>query len=274
MRVLRYINALSLDVVAGALICALFFSKLFNTQLPAVVLATLGLAVWSVYTIDHLWDASHSKLPATTLRHQLHKEFDKLFRLMVFAAITVGVVLFFYLPAPTQKYGLLLTAVILGYFLSIVLWGNKTLYHKEPLVALVYTCGIALGPYSLAQTNFSASHLLVLAQFGCLAFTNLLLFTYFETETDRQQDFGSFSRTVGKKSTRRTIITMLLGILFSVISACSIWSDNEVITSSQWVIAGMSIPLILLTIWPRYFSENDRYRVLGDAIFFIPLLVL
>lgn len=64
----RYLNALSLDVVLGGVISGLFFAKLLEVTLPSQVLVELALAVWVIYTLDHLWDAYRSQRPVKTFR--------------------------------------------------------------------------------------------------------------------------------------------------------------------------------------------------------------
>jgi len=65
-RIYQFINVLSLDVVAGAMVSALFFARIFKVQiLPWGVLA-LGLTVWTIYTTDHLVDAKRVNIPLSS----------------------------------------------------------------------------------------------------------------------------------------------------------------------------------------------------------------
>lgn len=274
MLVYRYINALSLDVVGGALICSLFFAKLFHATLPVPVLISLGLAVWSVYTLDHLWDAYRSPLPSATFRHQFHYKHRALLMVMALSATITGVILFWYLPESTRKLGAILTSVIIVYFITIRLLAKNRVYHKELVVALIYCTGIIVAPYTLKEIETSSYHLLVFGQFVSLAFINLLVFSYFETEADGQQHFSSISRSIGVRNTRILIIILLGALLTSAIVGCFIYSHQVEAWESQGILALMAFPMVLILIWPDFFRVRDRYRFLGDAAFFIPLLVI
>src|SRR6478736_436347 len=79
----RVINALSLDVAGGAVICALFFAQLLKVNLFPQGLAALGLAVWIVYTGDHLLDAKRLREQASTFRHGFHQQHFKLLAVLL-----------------------------------------------------------------------------------------------------------------------------------------------------------------------------------------------
>ncbi|WP_339608375.1 hypothetical protein [uncultured Roseivirga sp.] len=55
-KLLTLIQNLSLDVTAGAVICSLYVAKLFEVRLESSMLVGLGVAIWLIYTIDHLFD--------------------------------------------------------------------------------------------------------------------------------------------------------------------------------------------------------------------------
>lgn len=269
----RYVNALSFDVVLGAVISSIFFAKLLEVTLPPIILATLALAVWTIYTMDHLWDAYRSQNPERTFRHQLHQNNFRVLSVLVVLSIVFGVVLLWHLPTITRVWGIGLTLVIVVYFI-IMRFLQKQIYHKEILVALVYTCGVLVGPYSLYQGALSVPHILVIIQFAALAFSNLLVFAYFEFEFDHYQNFGSLPRSIGKPRTRSLVVGLLILVLLTT-SACWLTCfEQDLIRNSQWIIMLMAVSLAATIKWPEFFRTGDRYRFLGDGIFFIPILVL
>ena len=83
-KILFYANILSLDVVAGALAGMLFFSDLLGVEVSGKAFVVLALAVWSIYTFDHLWDAKSTKNIPRSDRHYFHY---RNFRPMVFAFV-------------------------------------------------------------------------------------------------------------------------------------------------------------------------------------------
>ena len=257
----------------GAVISSLFFAKLFEVSLPTIILAILALAVWTVYTMDHLWDAYRSQNPAKTFRHLFHQNNFLALSVLVVLGIASGVVMLWYLPTITRVWGLALTLVVIGYFI-IVGFQQKSMYHKEIMVALVYTCGVIMGPFSLYQGTLTTPHILVTIQFVVLAFSNLLLFSYFEMEIDLHQNFGSLARSIGKSMTRSLVMGMLIFVILTVSVCWLICSELDVMMNSQWIILLMSFSLMAIFKWPEFFRQHDRYRFLGDGIFFIPVLVL
>ena len=73
-KILLYLNLLSLDVVLGAMAGMLFFSDLLEVNIAGSVYFLLGLAVWSIYTLDHLMDARSAINKPQSPRHQLHQK--------------------------------------------------------------------------------------------------------------------------------------------------------------------------------------------------------
>jgi 4-hydroxybenzoate polyprenyltransferase len=148
------------------------------------------------------------------------------------------------------------------------------MYHKEIIVALVYTCGVIVGPFSLYQGTLTTPHILVTIQFAVLAFSNLLLFSYFEMEIDLHQNFGSLPRSIGKSTARSLVMGLLLFVMLTVLVCWLTCPEQDVIKNSQWIILLMSFSLMAIYKWSEFFRQHDRYRFLGDGIFFIPVLVL
>src|SRR6187551_3842552 len=93
----RQLNVLSLDVVAGVVICAVFFSRIFQAHIRPQGLVTLSLTVWIIYTTDHLLDAHRIQGTASTARHRFHQE--NFFLLFVFLGIStiINIILIFFI---------------------------------------------------------------------------------------------------------------------------------------------------------------------------------
>ncbi|MCB0805276.1 MAG: hypothetical protein KDC05_05710, partial [Bacteroidales bacterium] len=88
-RILIYINNLSIDVVIGALMSSLFASRITGVQPEISFWVIFVLAVWVVYSADHLVDALRLKNHAHTHRHRFHfRHFRLLSVLVTVAAIT------------------------------------------------------------------------------------------------------------------------------------------------------------------------------------------
>jgi hypothetical protein len=50
-----------------------FFADLLEVNLSLLVYILLGMAVWCIYTLDHLWDAKSISGKASTKRHVFTK---------------------------------------------------------------------------------------------------------------------------------------------------------------------------------------------------------
>ena len=68
MRLQQLFSWLSIDVVFGAMASMYFFQELFHVQLEWPIFVLLGLAVWTIYILDHLLDARQSKGSSSSRR--------------------------------------------------------------------------------------------------------------------------------------------------------------------------------------------------------------
>ena len=83
----KALNLLSLDVAVGAMISALFFARILTVSIFPADIVCLGLTVWMIYTVDHLFDARRIKGTASTERHRFHQDhFGVLLPLLALAA--------------------------------------------------------------------------------------------------------------------------------------------------------------------------------------------
>ena len=185
-RAYRFINILSLDVAAGAVICALFFAKIFDVVILPYGIISLGLTVWTIYTADHLIDARKVKQPASTERHRFHQRYFKtLFGLLVIAAIIDASQLFF-IRKTVFVVGLALAFIIVIYFLL----QRNLRFLKELIGALLYTGGVLLIPWSVKNTSYDSAQLILITQFVITALINLLLFSWFDKSQDERDHHG------------------------------------------------------------------------------------
>src|SRR6476659_9916470 len=90
-RYYKLANILSLDVVAGAVICSIFFSQVFNTVIRVSGIISLALSVWIIYTVDHLLDARRITRQASTVRHRFHQKNQKILYSVLLLAFLVVV---------------------------------------------------------------------------------------------------------------------------------------------------------------------------------------
>src|SRR5690606_20107856 len=72
-----------------------FFDRLVRAELGIILYILLGLAVWCIYTFDHLLDAKQIGKQASTFRHAFHQKNFKVLGIMLFSVGSLGLSLAF-----------------------------------------------------------------------------------------------------------------------------------------------------------------------------------
>ena len=260
----QYVNILSLDVAAGAVICALFFGRIFQVTVSPYALATLALTVWAIYTVDHLRDARAIRTVAATDRHRFHqKHFSTMLTLLVF---TVVIDFFLILLIPRN---IAMPGCFLGFIVLIYLVLQRYLkFLKEFFVALLYTAGVLLPSIAITTWEFPLIYWVLVGKFFITALMNLLLFSLFDYEEDRHQQQDSFVTWFGPASTRKGIL--LLGTL-NILLGIFLWSFDPAVAL---IFIFMNVMLLSVLIFQRHLVSDNWYRILGDAVFFLPIFYL
>jgi 4-hydroxybenzoate polyprenyltransferase len=261
----RWVDILSLDVAAGAVICSYYFSTIFSVSVSPVTLFVLGLSVWIIYTADHLKDASRINDVATTPRHKFHQQYFT----TLFISIIIGGVIIISLLLTLDKYtllgGLKLSIVVLIYLVI----NHFLSYTKELIGGLLYCLGVLLPATS--QTNapleFLARNEVIL--FSLLVIINLLLFSGNELEEDNKDNHKSFALRFGKRATLIVIKTLI-----SLVALILLLSWPDLGLQSRIIFCLMTGVLMAIAAFPNTFKKHDRYRYWGDLIFLFPAIVL
>jgi len=260
----QYANILSLDVVTGAVISALFFGRLLHAPVAFTSLLTLGFAVWIIYTLDHLRDAMTIPKIATTDRHRFHQ---KHFRAMVgvlFVVMMVELIVVWFLPPGTFRMGVTLGLIVLVYLVL----QRYLKFLKEFFVACLYTAGVLLPSLPLMHGELTFIHYVIIGKFFITALMNLLLFSLFDYKEDRHQQQHSFVTWFGPGSTRIGIL--ILGSL-NILLGFWLWEFDMRVAV---VFILMNLALLGVLFAGRKLVVNNYYRIIGDAVFFIPGLYL
>ncbi|RMG26670.1 MAG: hypothetical protein D6730_08725 [Bacteroidetes bacterium] len=264
---------LSIDVAAGGLASGAMFVCVLHADVPPVWWLALPLSIWVIYTTDHLLDAYRLKDKAHTPRHLFHHQyFRSILLLWATALVCCLTVIPLYAPRELWYFGMGMGILVLMH-LGINKWiGNRVSYffHKELGVALIYSLGVWGGPAIYADKACSFPALLLWAQFFLLALINLLMFAMFEIQVDEQDGHTSFARAIGESGTENLIrllaATTLLLSIYTFICQPALWKA----ALTFLLMLGL---LMLIICRKSYFGRQERYRMLGDAIFIIPLWV-
>jgi 4-hydroxybenzoate polyprenyltransferase len=258
----KLVNVLSLDIVAGSIVSALFFSRLFDVNVLPYGLAALGLTVWLIYTTDHLLDARSITGEASTLRHWFHQKYSTPLMICVAIGLLVDAVLVFYIRPPVFKWGVILSLTVAAYLVV----QRYLKFLKEIVIATLYTCGVLLPSITVTNLIPEVVHWIIIFQFAMLALTNLLIFSWFDNELDWKHNQHSFVTFFGKEVTA-WIIGLLIGANL-VIGAITFASDAP----AKIILILMNVCLMMVFLFRERLKQDDRYRLIGDSIFLFPLL--
>ena len=270
-----YFRILSLDVVLGAGLMCYFYAYCLRINPAWTAYMALGIAVWLIYTLDHLWDARKIPHEANTLRHRFHqKNFVVLSIVWLIIALLGAWLALSLLTQAVFWYGLILCALVLGHFLLSLIDGLKnTLFiQKETRTALIYSLGVALAPVSLSL-DFSYLMLsLITAQVFLIAWVNLLIISYFEYESDQRDVHISTAIKLGKGKTIKLVNILIVSQI--IVGLISFVLFDIYLFLPLFILILMSLTLVLIIEKRSYFKENERYRALSDAIFYLPIILI
>lgn len=269
VRAYRIFNALSLDVAVGACGSAAFVAHCMGVSLTWATLLALGLCVWIIYTLDHLIDASTIKHRPHTFRHWFHQRYFKVIAIAVAMASVAELVLLQYLPRPTLIWGFCLSLIVLIYFLLLRWLRPNKMYHKEFLIAVVYTAGVFLPSLSIVALPQSTPVAILFIQFFLVALSNLLIFSVLETKSDSMDQQTSLATVLGEDKIQQIVwLLLIVGVCIAIIG---LLTGDARYAPSHGALLMINVVLSLILIFPSW-QRSDYYRFIGDGAFFIPLI--
>lgn len=257
-------------MVAGACICSIFLGDFLGIDLHWATVALLGMCVWLIYTFDHLNDARNIPHEASTERHRFHQKYLKGLTIACILILLVAAFFVFVIPLKTLVWGVALSCLVLGYFLLLYLLKLKSSYHKEITIAILYAGGILLPAVSISEGQSMLDVFVVFIQFTMLAFTNLVAFAAYETDSDERDYSPSLVQVLGVD---RAIILLKIIVVIQVLLCFVLLGVNHFYVL-ELVMLAMVISLGSIVFYRQFFYKASLYRLVGDAVFFLPLLAL
>ena len=262
---------LSLDVVLGAMAGLLFFSKLFRIPMDLENFLLLGIAVWAIYTLDHLWDARKAK-ELVSSRHLFHSRYQMPIAGLAIAILIVGITLAIWFLGFGKD---LFWSLGFGSLVLVTMYllrkaGKASGGLKELCTAVFYVVGIAWFPLLKIipiELNYRNLSLLVLYIF--LALINLLMLSVLDHREDQVQGFSSATERWEPNglvlTIRKFALVLILGALASFILMPSFYRPFACI-----------LLLMLLVHYLTFFqnqlsSEEKRRRM--EAAFLLPWIL-
>jgi hypothetical protein len=257
-KIYRFANLLSLDVVLGAMVNALFFSFLMKKEINPVTLLALSTTVWIIYTVDHLLDASTVNATPANERYAFHHANQNVLWFCVASAVLVASLCLFALPFFVIINGGILSICIVVYFLL-----QKRFYMlKESMIAVLYTLGVMAPSLDFRSPDIDFT---LPGMFALTAFLNLVLFSLFGEEKDMKDGQRSLITWIGHSAGRAMVIFVYLAI--SLTFALSL-------STPALIVFLIATGHMLMFFRQSFFIQHDRYRLVGDALFVAPAIYL
>lgn len=272
LRAYNFLRLLSLDVVAGAVILALFIGKYLEVSIPTDVLIGLGGSVWLVYVVDHLVDAQKIKHKPNTYRHRFHQKYAKVLSILSATAFCALAYLATQVPFVIVKSAAILVLFLICYFVFI--WFGKVAIPKEIVVAIIYTLGVFLAPFSLNGYHLDSFGVMLFANLWLLAFLNLFLFSFFDMDKDKLDGHTSMPLRLGEEKSASIFQVLSFLLLLFDLELIFLFRDDFGKMVIIIVFLMMHLFLICLFSFKSFFGQKEKYRIMGDAMFYLPALLL
>ncbi len=266
------VSWLSIDVVLGALAGLLFFSKLLRVELEWQVFVLLGLAVWSIYTADHLVDSRKKRASDLSPRHFFHLKYKKGLGIGLILVFIGGIYLAYTSFGFTKE---LIWSVVLGTLISasmllIRLAGKRMAWAKELSIALFYVIGIAWIPLlRVAAVDLTWEVWVFLAGYSLLAWINLLMLSQLDRNQDQLSGFHSTAMLLSVASFIE-LIRRLCFLLFLI------GLGSFILFPSFYRPFSCMILLMGLIHYLTFFNPSlsvEQVRMRTEAAFMLPVLL-
>lgn len=272
-KIYQRLTWLSLDVVFGAIAGMLFFERLLRVDLDWQEYALLGLAVWCIYTADHLMDARKLASGHVEDRHHFHLIYQKPLLAMLGIVGAVGLVWAILFFGFSQKlfFGAGLGMLILGIMLGVRKLASKQVRLKELSSAVFYVVGIAWLPwYQTPEIDYTWTALGLTILYMGLAYLNLIMLSSLDTESDKEAGFSSIATIIPpEKLFPRIRQLAILLIVFSLIGLLLVESFYRIYPSL--------LLIMLLFHYLNFFKSGlrpEQIRMRMEIAFLTPALLL
>ena len=276
---LRTVYYLSFPVVIGAVLSNRMAARLSDvTPIHWATPVVLALVVFIIYTVDRLLDirkyTSDASSQPMTARHQFHQQHATLLWSIVGVAAGLALILTFFLPGNVVKFGIVLGGICVAYVGSVFRLPARhpALLLKEPLVAMLYAAGV-WGSVWVQRLTVNRVEVTEFLMFVGIAFQNLLLFALMEQHETPDQSLFSLATAWGEERCELVLNWLTAIIVATSFTLCFLATDRFA-QRSALMLGLMSLTLYVMQRYPAYFLKNERYRWLGDGVFWMPALVL
>lgn len=268
-----YLQILSIDIVLGACAGMLFFDRLIGADLRLLLYLLLGLAVWCIYTFDHLMDARQIKKEASAPRHAFHQKHFRVlaFLLVVLGSLGLGAAFYFLKIKFIVFTGVALGSLILLSFMLLKIFPQRWVFLKEVSIATLYVGGIMLAPYfHYDMAGIPQAFWLLGLAYVLVAWFNTLYLGILDRESDEEDGLYSFALAVGKDRSIKLLFGLMVFKLFYIASLYLMLPSRFYFHISIILI----MALIHCIVFLEGKTDKDGIRGRLDACFLLPFLLL
>jgi hypothetical protein len=186
-----WLHLLSLDAPLVGVLWQLLFAKALRVHLAPMVNLITALVIWLIYVADRILDSYEAEEGAEeALRHRFYRAHRVGFLPAFFSVLLVtGWMAYADLGLKTWRDGLLLAAIVGGYFAVVHLLGGRAQkwFPKEIAVAILFGVGTFM-PVGVKVQQLHFRFLLPFLLFLLVLWMNTLLIEYSEWVTLRARD--------------------------------------------------------------------------------------
>ncbi len=253
---IRVIRALSLDIVAVGVGGAAFAAHVTGVRMPAAFWQVLPVAIWAVYTLDHLVDARRVGPNASNDRHAFHARHATSLSIAVGLAGGLALWRALALPGPVVRWGAALAAAVVLYLGAVRTRFPVWLPAPVP-VAAIYVAGLWIGPLALAPQH-GPWVWAALALHAAVALGYLMAYAWFEAAMDQADGSPSIARDWGHARLARVIAgTAACTVLAALVASAS---AGAALRPSFLALAVAAAMPYLMTRFADSLVPFDRYR--------------
>jgi len=267
---------LSVDVVAGSVAMGILAVKVCHAEVPLAWWFVLPLAVWVMYTLDHLLDATQSDKAPTIGRHLFHRRHARVLSYWIIGlgAIALGLTLV-YLPHQIIVGGMLISVIILLYFVSLRVLPMyiKKWIPKELIIACIYVGGIFLVPWWYSDGSMPFKNGSLIMVIVLLVWSEGAMASWYDRDNDLRDGHHSFATVMGKALSKRIISGVLVITWLSLIMKF-LYQVTMELQAIYVVLIVINMGLLLIMNANAYFAKNAGYRVWGEVLFILPVVLV
>lgn len=265
---LKTLHYLSLDVVLGAVASSWMFWKIPDgngvVNLPSMLI--LGICTWIIYILDRLLD--NLKSEPEDARHQFHFQHQYYLQVVIIILFFIAVILAFFLPRNVIYFGIALSVLILIYF-YILQKKSKSAdyqYFKEVFTSAIYSLCVVGSAFSTKPTLDWQAYLAGFF-FFLLVHQSILIFSFYESQA------YPTTKNLAKKLGKTNCTYLILGV-FALTAIAHFLSNNLFLQKVFLIESLMAFCSVLIYFFEAKLAKNERYRWLGEMVFWLPLLLI